>query len=86
MIDEKIRARVLEVDDDKVVLGVYLKGAWHRIKARTRVPLEPMSWIQGHLTIPPDGSMVLLEVTARDVAPEDERPASGPRSGLDLEA
>ncbi len=89
MIDEKIRARVLKVEDGVVTLGVHLMGAWQRIHARTEVPLEPMSWIQGHLTVPSDGSMVILRVSKQEPSPSEDEAAPHVKDhpgSLDLEA
>ena len=81
---QRVRARILKVEDGIATLGVYHEGEWVRIPARTEVPLQPGGWLQGRLLIPEDGSMVLfkLEEIPGQAAPAEEPPAGG----LDLEA
>lgn len=44
-----MRARVLKVHQDHVILGVYWKGAWRRVNARAQVTLMEGDWIEGIL-------------------------------------
>ncbi len=81
MIAGKVRARVLKVEGQVVTLGVYLRGVWHRVRARTELPLEVGCWINGHLTVPSDGSMVHLKVFELE-SPSGDGSSSG---GLDVE-
>ena len=62
MIDGKVRARVLNVEDGVVTLGIYAQGVWQRIRARTTLDLVPGAWIEGHLIVPPDDSMVCFKM------------------------
>lgn len=84
MIDEKVRARVLEVEGDVATLGIYVQGTWARIHARTEVALVSGSWLYGRLVVPVDGSMVFFRVL--DDAPGQPEAGGPPSSGLDLEA
>ena len=89
MIDQHIRAKVLKLEGDVVTLGLYLQGAWHRITALTTVVLEPGTWIEGDLVVPPDGSLVQLQVYGQNSAPPSDHgslvPSSG-NDGIDFEA
>ena len=90
MIDGKIKAKVLKTEDDRVLLGVYHQGFWHRIQARSQVPLQEGSWILGHLRVPLDGSLVLFQVLSDQPTPGIAHPDvdSEQKSihGLDIEA
>ena len=45
-----LRARVLKVEGNQAVLGIYVDGQWHRISARIEgVHLEAKDWIKGQL-------------------------------------
>ena len=86
MIDEKVRARVLDVNADVAILGIYVKRTWARIHARTEVSLTKGAWLVGHLVVPPDGSMVLFRVIEEDPGtPPSEEPLSN-SNGLDVQA
>lgn len=86
LYDSKLRARVIEVDGQQAVLGIYVDGFWHRITARTEVVLTPGSWIVGRLTIS-DQQQVTLKLEPLDPGAEAAQAvdAYAPRSGLDLE-
>lgn len=87
MINSKVRARVISVEEQQVVLGVYLEGLWHRIPARTEVQLQPGMRIEGQLVVPPDGSLVLFKVFGEITEPQlDEPEPSASNGGLDVEA
>lgn len=85
-INEKVRARVLDVEGQVATLGVYVQGAWARMNARTEVALVKGAWLTGHLVVPPDGSMVLFRVLEEDAGtpPAGEPPPSN--GGLDIQA
>ncbi len=77
----QVRARVLKVEDRVAILGVLVEGEWTRVRARTEVPLVPMSWIVGRLVVPEDGSLVYFKLIS-----EEKQTPSSSSSGLDLEA
>jgi len=81
MLGQKIRARVLEVEPGIATLGIYAEGAWHRIRARTEVPLEKGGWINCILDTGDDDQTFRLRLS------EDRgQIQTTPTSGLDLEA
>jgi len=54
-----LRARVLSVEEDHAVLGVYVHGQWHRVPARVQgIRLCVREWINGTLKHGPDGTIV----------------------------
>lgn len=88
MIDGWVRARVLEAEPDRAVLGVFIKGMWHRIQARTEVTLTKGQWIEGHLIVRPEESLVLFQLDRNLANPPDEIDEERPLSqeGIDVEA
>jgi len=75
-----VRARVLKVEGHVATLGVFVEGEWTRVRARTEVPLQPLSWIVGRLVVPEDGSHIHFKLTS------EEKESPPPSSGLDLQA
>jgi hypothetical protein len=83
VFNRSIRARVVDVEGQQATLAIYVEGFWHRIVARTEVPLIPGNWIQGRLLImPPDVIVFRLEQQPDDAT---EKPTTAPSVGLDLE-
>ena len=86
MMNQKVRARVLKVEGETVTLGVFLEGAWHRIQARTQVTLQSMSWIEGWLIVPPDGSMIWFKVLDAPSGGSQDQSSAPLNQEIDLEA
>ncbi len=62
MYGKRVKARVLECDHHKAVLGVYYKGMFRRVHAYTAVPLRGGDWIEGILELDEDSSTILFKL------------------------
>jgi len=82
--DGEIRARVLKAEGQAVELGVYLEGAWRRIRARALAQPPKGAWIRGRLQVHEDGETIIFKLTAEESRPGDQ--PQPPAGGLDLEA
>lgn len=85
LFDNRLRARVVDVQGRDATLAIYVDGFWHRIKAKTEIELHQGAWIEGRLTIT-DQQVVtfkLAKTPAAEAEPEPSHSQSG--LGLDLE-
>ena len=76
-----VRARVIRVGE-RVTLGVFVEGAWHRIYALTEAQLIEGEWIVGELSFRED--QLIFKLTRREQPQAMALDDGG--SGLDLEA
>lgn len=82
-----MRARVLKIEGERVTLGVYYQGEWWRVHAMTRIQLEPMSWIEGDLVFPGDGTEVYFRIAEGQGRTDTQTDVDPPFDGsIDLEA
>lgn len=84
LYDNKLRARVIEVHGHQATLGIYVDGFWHRVTARTEVPLNPGDRIVGRLTITSE-EVVLFRLERESTESQPAPSHTAPPIGIDLE-